>query len=56
MAVYIEDNKLVITTGPKTIHFDLAEVVSKNLKHEIDSTIKHNDVLAEHTIGNRISR
>ena len=53
MAVYIGDN-VVITTVPKTIHFDLFKDIVKNLKHEIDSTIKHNEFLAKHTIKNEI--
>ena len=53
MAVYIGDN-VVITTVPKTIHFDLFKDIAKNLKHKIDSIIKHNEFLAKHTIKNEI--
>ena len=35
----IGDNKLVVTTGHNTFHFDLPKDVDKNLKHEI--TIKN---------------
>ena len=56
MGVYIEDNKLVIITKPKTIHFDLLKDVGNNLKYESDSLIKHNEFLAEHTLKSKISR
>ena len=46
MGVHAEDNKLAITAEPKTIHFDLPKDVYNNLKHQIDSTIKHNKLLA----------
>ena len=52
MTVYIGD-KLVITTLPKTIHFDLSKDIAKNVKHETDSTIEHNEFLAKHTINNK---
>ena len=42
MGVYLRDNKLVITTEPKTFHFNLPKDVDTNLKHEIDSVIKYN--------------
>ena len=50
MAVHIEDNKLAIITEHKNFHFNLHKYVSKNMKHEINSIIKHNKFLAEHTI------
>ena len=56
MAVHIEDNKLAIITEHKNFHFNLHKYVSKNMKHEINSIIKHNKFLAEHTIKNEISR
>ena len=31
MELHIEDNKLVVITEPKTIHFDLPKNVDKNL-------------------------
>ena len=55
MGVAIGDNKLVVITESKTICFDLSKYVGKNLKDEIDFTIKHNEILAEHKIKNKIS-
>ena len=49
MAVIINDKKLVITET-KTIHFDLSKDVSNNLTHEIDFILTRNEFLAEHTI------
>ena len=46
------DNKLVITTELKTFHFNLPKDTGINLKHEIYSIIKHNELLAEHTLKN----
>ena len=40
--VHTEDNKLVIITETKTVHFDLSEDVDNNLKYEIDFIIKDN--------------
>ena len=48
------DNKLVITTEPKSLYFDLPKHADINLKDEIYSVIKHNELLAEHTIKNEI--
>ena len=48
--VVIKDNKLVITTEPKTIHFDLSKDVDNNLKHEINFIIKNKKFAAEYTI------
>ena len=53
---HIEDNKLVITTETKNFYFDLPKDVGSNFKHEIDSIIKYNDILAEHTIKNKINQ
>ena len=50
MEFHIGDNKLVITTKPKTIHFDLPKDIGINLKHEMYSVIKQNALLAEHII------
>ena len=36
MGVYIGDNKLVMATEPKTIHFELPKNVDDNLEHEFD--------------------
>ena len=43
----MRDNKLVITTKPKTFYFDLTKDAGINLKHEIYYTIKHNELLAK---------
>ena len=50
----IGDNKLVITTEPKTFYSDLPKNVDNNLKQEIYSIIKHNELLAERTIKNKV--
>ena len=50
--IIMGDNKLVITTGPKTSHFDLPKDSGINLKH--GSIIKHNKLLAEHAIKSEI--
>ena len=49
-----KDKKLVIKTEPKNFHFDLPKDVGINLKQEIFFIIKHNELLAEHTIRNKI--
>ena len=54
MGVTIKDNKLVIITEPKAIHFDLPIDANNNLKQEKDVIIKHNELLAEHTIKNEV--
>ena len=46
MAAIIKDNKFVITTEPKTIYLDLSKDVNKNLKHETEYIIRHNEFLA----------
>ena len=48
------DKKLVITREPKTFHFDLPNDAGINLKHEIYSILKHNELLVAHTIKNKI--
>ena len=48
------NNRLVITTEPRTFHFDLPKDTAINLKHEIYSIKKHNELLAEHTVKNEI--
>ena len=40
MEMYIDDKKLVITTEPKTICFDLPVEVNNSLKNEIKLTMK----------------
>ena len=49
MAVYIEDNMAVIRV-PQTFHFNfgLAKDFDKNLKHETEFIMKHNESLAEY--------
>ena len=42
--------KFALTTRHKTFHFGLPKDVEETLKHEVDSLIKHNKPLAEHTI------
>ena len=54
MGVIMKDNKLVLITEPKTIHFDLHEDVGNNLKHEIDFIIEQDEFLAELTIKTRL--
>ena len=50
----MRNQKLVITTEPKTFCFDLPEDAGNSLKHEISSMIKYNELSAEHTIKNEI--
>ena len=38
MRVIINDIKIVIITGPKTVHFDLPKDVGNKLKQEISSS------------------
>ena len=45
------NKRLLIIIEPKIIHFDLHKDVWNNLKHEMDSIIKHNKSLAENTIN-----
>ena len=46
MRVPTVDNELVTTTEPKTFRFDLPKDVDNNLKHEIYSILKQNELLA----------
>ena len=48
------DNKLVITTDLQKICFDLSKDADNSLEHEIYSIIKHDELLAEHTIKNEV--
>ena len=50
------DSKLEIIAKPKHFHFDLPKDVTNNLKHEVHSTIKHNELLVEHTIKDEIRK
>ena len=45
MRVHIGDNKLAITTEPKTFY---VEDVENHLKYEVEFFIKHNESLAEY--------
>ena len=45
---HIVDNKLVMTTEPKSFCFDLPKDVDNNLEHETYSIIKRNKLSAEH--------
>ena len=56
MGVHIEDNKLVIITEPKTIHFNLSKNFDNSFKYEISFIINHKKHLAEHAIKNKISQ
>ena len=44
----------IITTDPKKFCFDLPKEADNNLEHEIYSIIKHDKLLAEHTIKNEV--
>ena len=56
MGVHIGDNKLVITTGPRTFYFDLPKDAGINLKHNIYFIIKHKKLLLEHMTKNEIRK
>ena len=43
MGVIIKNNKLMIITEPKTIHFDLPRYIDNNLKRRIDFITKYNE-------------
>ena len=43
-----------MTTKPKGSCFELPKDDNTNLKHEIYSIMKHNELLGEHTIKNKI--
>ena len=50
MEVQIDGNKLLITTGHKTFHFNLPKDVDKNLNNKIDFIIRRNENFANHEI------
>ena len=52
--ITMEDKKPVVTTGHKTFHFDWPKDVDKNLKHEVDSILKYNELLDGHAIKDQI--
>ena len=54
--MHIEEKKVALLTEPKTTHFDLTNFFGNNLQHAIDSVIKYNEFLAEHTVKNKISQ
>ena len=56
--MYIDDNKFIIITEHKILHFhfDLLKDGDKNLKHETDYIIKQNGFLDEQRIKNKIDR
>ena len=56
MEAHTGDNKIAITTKPKTFHFDLAKNAGQNLKHEVGSIIKRNQFLTEQRIRNKINQ
>lgn len=45
MKVCASKNMLFITTESKILHFALSKSADKNLKHETDLIIKHNEFL-----------
>ena len=55
MGVYVKDNKLAIITELRTLDFDLPKDVNNSL-NEIDSIIKQNEFLVEHSTKNKISQ
>ena len=55
MGVDTGDSKFTIITKPKNFHYGLPKDIDKNLEHEIDYIITHNELLAEHAIKNGIS-
>ena len=52
----MEENKLVKAIEHKTFPFDLPKDAGINLKHEIYSIIKYNELLPEHAIKNEITQ
>ena len=50
----MRDINLVITIEPKTFHFYLPKNAGISLKHEIDSVVKHNELLANHAIKREV--
>lgn len=56
MVVIIKDNKLVMITAHKTIHFYLPKDVDNNFKQKTNFIINHKELLAEQTIKSKISQ
>ena len=51
-------DNMVVIREPKSFYFnfDLLKDVDKNLKHDIEFIIKHNESLAEHKVKNKIEQ
>ena len=56
MGVYIDDNKLVKLTEPKTICFALTNNVVNNFKQKTESFINNYEFLVENRIKNNIDQ
>ena len=56
MEVHIGDKKNCDNNRTKSFHFDLPKDTGKNLKHEIDSVIRHNELLAEQRIKSKMNQ
>ena len=54
MGVYIDNNKLVIITQPKSVCVDLPIKINRSLEHDIESIVSRNESLTEYTIKNEI--
>ena len=54
MGAHIEYIELITTAEPKTFRFDLPKDADNNSANEINSIIKHTEVLAEYTIKNEV--
>ena len=54
MGTHIVDNKLVMSTEPKSFRFDLPKIADNKFNQEIYSIIKHNKSLSEQTIKNEV--
>ena len=54
--MHIYDNKFVMITEPKTIHFNLTKKTDNRLKYETDSIIRHNGFLDEQRIKIKIDQ
>ena len=52
MGVYIDINKFVIITEPKTTHLDLPKDVGNNFNNKIESIKNHHEFFVGHKIPN----
>ena len=50
----IKNNKHVIITDTKTLHFDFPKDVENTLRHETDYITNHNEFLAKYAIKTQI--